>query len=233
VTSARFRKILSIILFPILIGLTIAAVVVFREEIKLVFSSSESIKETVSRWGAAAPLAFMSLQFIQVVIFIIPGEVPQIAGGYLFGILFGSMYSIAGILIGSTFNFFLARIFGIPFIRTILKEEKIEKFDSIAHSPRARIAFFLLFVIPGIPKDALCYVAGLSSLSFPSFLIISTIGRLPGIIGSAGMGDAAASSRWLLAGIIMGVAILLFVFGMIYRERIHQLVESFAKKKKS
>lgn len=226
--GGRVKKILTLMAFPLFITATILVVFLFREDIWQAFSSAERIQEVVASWGVSAPLGFIFLQFIQVVIFIIPGEIPQIAGGFLFGMWLGSFYSIAGILLGSAFNFFLARLLGVPFVRTLFKPERIGKFNKITHSTRAQIAFFLLFVIPGIPKDSLCYVAGLSSLRFPAFLFITTVGRLPGIIGSAAMGDAAASSRWVLAIIILSIATILFVLGLIFRERIHVFIERFA-----
>ena len=231
--SLNLGRILSLVTFPLLIIGTVGAVIVFRDEVWAIFSSSENIQRTVEGWGVAAPLAFVALQFVQVVVFVIPGEVPQIAGGFLFGLARGTLYSVVGILLGSSFNFGLARLLGVPFVRTLFKDKQLKKFEKITDSPRAQIAFFLLFVIPGIPKDILCYVAGLTSMRFAGFLLISTVGRLPGIIGSAAMGDAAASSRWVLAGIIMAVAAVLFVLGLVYRDRIHTLVEKLAAKDKN
>ena len=229
--AGRLTKLLSLIVFPLLISATLVVVIVFRAEIWQVFSSSENIRNAVEGWGIAAPLAFIGLQFIQVVIFVIPGEVPQVAGGYLFGIWRGTLYSVIGILLGSSFNFLLARIFGVPFVTTIFKEERLKKFDAISRSPRAQIAFFLLFVIPGIPKDVLCYVAGLSPMKYAAFVLVSMVGRLPGIIGSAGMGGAAAANKWIIAGIILGVASVLFVLGVIFRERLQGFVERIVVKK--
>jgi len=211
--SGRLSRLISLIIFPLLIGSTIAVVIIFRTEIWAVFSSSENIRSAVEGWGIAAPLAFIGLQFIQVVIFVIPGEVPQIAGGYLFGMWWGALYSVIGIFLGSSFNFLLARIFGVPFVSALFKEEQLRKFDTITRSPRAQIAFFLLFAIPGLPKDVLCYVAGLSPMRYAAFAVVSMVGRLPGIVGSAGMGGAAAASRWVTAGIILGIASVLFVLG--------------------
>ena len=226
--NKRFRRILSLSAFPLIIAASVAVVLIFRRQLWEVFSTPERIEAAVEELGVIAPLGFILLQFVQVVIFIIPGEVPQIAGGYLFGIWKGLLYSVLGIAAGSTFNFYAARIFGVPFVKNLFAEKQIKKFDSITHSPRAQIAFFLLFVIPGIPKDVLCYVAGLSPLRFGAFLLISTVGRLPGIIGSAAMGDAAASKRWILAVIIFVFATLLFVVGMIFREKVHGFIERFA-----
>lgn len=224
----RIRQHPVLILVPALLIAVTLVVVLFRREIWGIFASPERIEAAVVSWGAWGPLLFIVLQFVQVVIFVIPGEIPQIAGGYLFGLFPGSAYSIVGILIGSSFNFLLARLLGVPFVRAIFREEQIGSFDRIAHSARAQIAFFLLFVIPGIPKDILCYVAGLSPLRFGAFILISTVGRIPGIVGSAAMGNAAASREWVLALVLLGIATLLFVLGLIYRNRIHSLIERFA-----
>ncbi|MBN1685103.1 MAG: TVP38/TMEM64 family protein [Spirochaetales bacterium] len=223
--ALRPQKIVSFVVFPLFIAAVLIVVLIFRQQIWQVFSSSENIKEAVESWGIAAPLSFIGLQFIQVVIFVIPGEVPQIAGGYLFGTVQGSLLSVTGILLGSSFNFLLARVFGVPFVRALFGEQRLEKFDAISRSPRSQIAFFLLFVIPGIPKDILCYVAGLSPMRYLAFVFVSMIGRLPGIVGSAGIGGAAAANKWVVAGIILGVASVLFALGVIFRNRLQGVVE--------
>ena len=230
--SVSPKRIAALIAFPLFLVGTIVVVLVFREDIWRVFTSAERIQEAVSNLGVSAPLGFIAIQFVQVVIFIIPGEIPQVAGGYLFGMWLGSVYSIIGIIAGSAFNFYLARILGVPFVQTLFKRETVAKFDKITHSTRAQIAFFLLFVIPGIPKDSLCYVAGLSALRFPAFLLITTVGRLPGIIGSAAMGNAAASRQWILAIIIFSIATILFVVGLMFKERVHLIIERFAIRQK-
>jgi uncharacterized membrane protein YdjX (TVP38/TMEM64 family) len=222
------KRIAILIAVPLLVVAATAAVVVFRQQLWRVFSSAERIQETVESWGARGPLGFVVLQFVQVVVFIIPGEVVQIAGGFLFGVLKGSLLSIAGIVLGSSFNFAAARFLGLPFVRVVFGEEKIRKFDGIAHSARAQIAFFLLFLIPGIPKDVLCYVAGLSPLRFVAFLLISSLGRLPALVGSAVMGHAAASQRWPLTIALLAVSVVLFVLGLVFRERVHAFIERFA-----
>lgn len=92
------------------------------------------------------------------------------------------------------------------------------------------MAFFLLFLIPGIPKDILCYVAGLTTMKFTVFLTISLLGRLPGLIGSTIMGDAAASKRWILAGALLVLSIILFIVGLIFRNRIEAWIEKLTTK---
>jgi uncharacterized membrane protein YdjX (TVP38/TMEM64 family) len=206
--------------------------VIWRRELWQLFSSTEGLRTWVATTGALAPLVFVAVQALQVVVFIIPGEVPQIAGGYLFGPWLGSLLSIVGILAGSAIDFYLARLAGTPFVRALFPGDQVDRLGRLLGSRGARVAFFLLFLIPGIPKDILCYVAGLSPMRFPFFVGASTIGRLPGIVGSAFIGDAAAARRWPLV-IGLGVAsVVLFVAGWLLRESIQRWIEGVAARRR-
>jgi uncharacterized membrane protein YdjX (TVP38/TMEM64 family) len=224
------RRVVSVaVVVALAVGGT-AAVIAYRHELWALFGDPERLRAWVSSFGVLAPLVFVGLQVLQVVVFVIPGEVPQIAGGYLFGALQGTLLSIAGIAAGSTVCFWLARGLGVPFVGAFFDSTQVSRMRALASSPRSRIVFFLLFVIPGIPKDILCYVAGLSAMRFGTFFFVSLLGRLPGILGSAVMGDAAAGRRWLLAGIVGGSALVLFVAGYLLRERIARWLEKVARR---
>jgi uncharacterized membrane protein YdjX (TVP38/TMEM64 family) len=213
-----------LIAFPLLIVLIITVVVIFHKQIWSVFQDHEALRQWISGQGWLAPLAFMALQVIQVVIFIIPGEVVQVAGGYIFGFWLGTLYSLLGIAIGSLFNFFAGRLLGRPFVESLFDREKIEKVEAVTGSGKAAAGFFLLFVIPGIPKDVLCYVAGVSRLRLLAFLGVSMAGRLPGIVGSSFMGSAAFSGAYRAAIAVLVVAAALFFLGLIFKDRIQAFV---------
>jgi uncharacterized membrane protein YdjX (TVP38/TMEM64 family) len=224
------RKLLAIAAFPLLIAAVVVPVIIWHDALWRLFSSAQRLRDWVAGWGAWAPAIFIALQAVQVIVFAIPGEVAQIAGGYLFGAWQGSLLSVAGILIGSTTSFFLARALGRPFVAAIAPAEQVEKIEKLLGSRSARVVFFLLFLIPGIPKDILCYVAGLTPMGFPFFAGVSMLGRLPGIVGSAVIGSAAASSQWVLAGIIGAAAAALFGAGLLLRPRIQSWMERISKK---
>jgi uncharacterized membrane protein YdjX (TVP38/TMEM64 family) len=103
--------------------------------------------------------------------------------------------------------------------------------EKLLESRSSQIVFFLLFLIPGVPKDILCYLAGLTPMSLLFFLGISTLGRLPGIVGSSIIGGAARSSRWVALAMLSVAAILLFAAGLIFRPRLQALIEKVAQKK--
>lgn len=227
------RRALALIAFPLLIAAVIVPVFIWHRELWDLFSSRHELRAWIQGWGAWAPLVFIGIQALQVIVFVIPGEVAQILGGYLFGALKGSLLSIVGILIGSCVDFSLARALGRPFVAALFPAERLASMEKLLSSRSARIVFFLLFLIPGIPKDILCYVAGLTPIGFVFFLAASTLGRLPGIVGSSVIGSAAASDKWVLMGIISAAALLLFGAGFILRPRIQRWIEAMAARKQA
>jgi uncharacterized membrane protein YdjX (TVP38/TMEM64 family) len=231
--SGKTRKeIASMVLFPLFLASIVVIAFVFRKNIAALLGSRERFRSWLidrGEWGI--PL-FILIQFIQVVIFVIPGEVVQIAGGFAFGTFQGMLYSIIGIAAGSICNFYIARLLGKPFIDSIAGKGRVEKFNVLITSIRGESAFFLFFLIPGIPKDILCYVAGLSRLAFPAFFAISSLGRLPGIAASALMGDAAGDGRWVFFIVVGTLSLALFAIGVMFRERLHGYIERLASRRK-
>lgn len=180
--------------------------------------------------GAKAPVIFILIQWFQVVVFIIPGEVTQIAGGYLFGFRQGLLLSMAGIMVGSACNFLLGKYLGVPFLKSILSGQRLSKYEEFVSKGRSRAAFYLFFVIPGIPKDALCYAAGMWALRFVPFTLISGLCRMPGLIGSVLMGGAAANKRWVLAGSLFLAAVAAGLLAYLFRDRIKIILRRIAGK---
>jgi uncharacterized membrane protein YdjX (TVP38/TMEM64 family) len=129
--------------------------------------------------GPYSAAVFMLLQALQVVVSPIPGELTGVVGGYVYGVKFGFLASTLGLTLGSWVAFELASIFGRPLVEKFVAEKVLEKFHFLTTNAGAVISF-LLFVIPGFPKDYLCYILGLSGMNLGTFLIVSTIGRMPG-----------------------------------------------------
>lgn len=216
----RGFKIAVGVLFPLFIVAVVVLAIVFRSSWMAFFSSRTDVQEWIASYGAVAPLIYIAVQVFQVVIFIVPGEVIQITGGYLFGIGLGTLYSLIGITVGSGIDFYMARLLGRSFVEGVFGENQVARFDAFTSSRGPQTAFFLLFVIPGIPKDVLVYVAGISRMRFGQFLLVTMAGRLPGILGSAVIGDSVAAGRWVLGAVIFGVSCLLFVLGVVFRRRL-------------
>ena len=224
------RRPVALVVFPLLVAALVIPVIIWRSELWQMFGSVRRIRDWIDGWGAVAPLVFVGVQMAQVIVFAIPGEVVQIAGGYLFGGWTGIVLSMSGILLGSTAAFFLSRALGRPFVAAVVPPAQLERVEKLLEARSSRVVFFLLFLIPGIPKDILCYIAGLTPMSFLFFLGVSTVGRLPGIVGSSMIGGAARSSRWVALGILSVAAILLFAAGLILRPRLQAFIERVASR---
>ncbi|HET6486380.1 MAG TPA: VTT domain-containing protein, partial [Spirochaetia bacterium] len=149
------RRIAALIAFPLLVAALVVPILLWRQQIWGLFASTQRLRQWFAGWGIWAPVVFLGIQALQVVVFAIPGEFVQIAGGFLFGGWVGTLLSVAGILIGSTVAFFLARLLGRPFVAALFSKDQVERVERLLASRSARTIFFLLFLIPGIPKDIL------------------------------------------------------------------------------
>jgi uncharacterized membrane protein YdjX (TVP38/TMEM64 family) len=154
----------------------------------------------------------------------IPGGAIEFLGGYLFGVKAGLIYSMIGLTLGSWFAFSLARIFEKWVVERFVSAQTLKKFDYlIGHE--GVILSFLLFLIPGFPKDALCYILGLTPMHLGIFLVISTVGRIPGTLMATLQGAKAFEHQYMLFLILLGVSALVILVFYIYHEEIHQLIK--------
>ena len=181
-------------------------------------TDKRQLVDSLRRAGPEGPLLCIAAQFVQVVIFAIPGEITQFAAGYVFGTWKGFLYSVIGIFLGSAFNFYFARVVGRPVIQRFLSRSTMEKVDKLLTGAKGKSALFILFLLPGTPKDALCYGAGFSNLGVVEFCLISGLGRCPALLASIMLG-AQASRRDYDAMIATGAVLLLAIGGYYLYER--------------
>jgi uncharacterized membrane protein YdjX (TVP38/TMEM64 family) len=182
------------------------------------------LKEIISSFGAYSPLAFILLQILQVVVAPIPGGAIEFLGGYLFGVKAGLFYSMIGLVLGSWFAFGLARFFEKWAVEKFVSPQTRKKFDYLIGHEGVILSLFL-FLIPGFPKDALCYILGLTPMHLGIFLIISTIGRIPGTLMATLQGAKAFDLQYKIFLILLGVSALVILAFYIYHDKIHNLVK--------
>ena len=183
-------------------------------------SNTHRFHDYLNSFGVWSALVFIVFQALQVVISPIPGELTQVAGGFVYGTYVGTVYSLIGILIGSVIAFYIARWFGFPLMRLLVPERMLEKFKFLINTPKAEIGMFILFFIPGVPKDVLTYVAGLTPVNPVHFFIMATAARLPGILLSSFIGAHVEEKEYTQVFIASALAVAVFVFGVIFRENI-------------
>ena len=182
------------------------------------------LKGIISSYGASSPLAYILLQVLQVVVAPIPGGAIEFLGGYLFGVKAGFVYSMIGLVMGSVLAFGLARIFEKIAVEKFVSLRTRKKFDYLV-GHEGVILSFLLFLIPGFPKDALCYLLGLTPMHLGIFLVISTIGRIPGTLIACLQGGKAFDHQYMTMLILLGVSTLVILVFYIYHDEIHHLIK--------
>jgi uncharacterized membrane protein YdjX (TVP38/TMEM64 family) len=173
------------------------------------------LKHTLREWGILAPVIFIGMQALQVIIAPIPGEVTGILGGYLFGEWVGLLYSTIGLTVGSLAAFAVGRYLGAHCVQRLVSPEIWRKLGFIVEAEGAIICF-VIFLIPGLPKDMTCYLFGLSPMPFWVFAVVSTLGRIPGtwILSAEGAHTAAGDyvEVILLAALVVAVALPLYYY---------------------
>ncbi len=185
-----------------------------------IFKDPNKIKHIIMSYGEYSVIAFGVLQVIQVIAFFIPGEIVQIAGGYIYGTAWGGIISLAGITIGTIIVYSISHIYGRPLVNKIISKKDLKFFNKILNLGSIKFVVFLLYLIPGIPKDVLAYICGISIISFKDFILYSTLGRLPGIFISSYFGAKIDSgNKHMLIGISV-VMTLLFVIGVFKGEKL-------------
>lgn len=195
------------------------AALAYRNEIYAIITSQAARDEFIS-WvqskGVWGVLTFLGLQVLQVVVAILPGEPVELMAGALFGPIGGLLICLAGILIGSVLIYGIMKLFGAK----ALPQEALSKYRFLQDETRVRGALYLLFFLPGTPKDMLTYVGPFLPVSMTEFFVVCTLARIPSVITSTIAGASLADGvLWLpiLIFAITGVAGLLCIR---YEERI-------------
>jgi uncharacterized membrane protein YdjX (TVP38/TMEM64 family) len=182
-------------------------------------SNYQQLVQSMRESGVRGPLLCIGIQFLQVVFFMVPGEITQIAAGYVFGAWLGLVYSIIGIMLGSAFDFGFARTVGRPVVLKLLGERTLERVDHALTTYRGKSALFLLFLLPGMPKDAMSYGAGLMKMSLGEFVAISGLARLPALLFSTMIGDQLYDRDYTTVAVIVVVGGLVTLGFYLFEKR--------------
>src|SRR5882724_6554121 len=183
------------------------------------YSSKKRLKRFLVSFGPYSAAVFTLLQALQVVIAPIPGELTGVVGGYLYGNAFGFLLSTLGLTLGSWVAFELANGLGRPFVERLIKKEIIAKVN-FGTSNTGVTTCFLLVLLPGFLKDYLCYVIGLSRMELGTFLIISTLGRMPGTYLLTLQRANIRSLEYSIAVIVAVISVVVIFFGYVYRDNL-------------
>ena len=232
-TLLKKKSTMKILLVIVAILLSIL-LIKFMPKLLLITVSLEEFKNYILSMGLFGVISLILFQVLQTVVAPIPGEVIQIAGGYLYGIPLGTIYNLIGLIIGSGIAFYFTKLIGGEFVESLIKNKKLKWITDIMESKKFEIVLFIIFIVPGLPKDFMIYVAGLTTLKPIRFFTILVLSRFPWIMISASVGANINKGNYILTIIISIIAVSGFFIGMIYKDRIikklsKEDIKSFSK----
>lgn len=183
-------------------------------------SQPEHFRTWVNSHGFGGRLAYMGMVILQVVVALIPGEPFEIAAGYAFGAVEGTLLCLAASALGSVCVFLLVRRFGHRLAEVFFSKEKLRSIRFLQTTRRRDLLFLIIFMLPGTPKDLLCYFAGLTTIRFPVWLLICSLGRLPSIVTSTIGGDALGTKNYWGAVLVFLVTLTISAAGLLFYDRL-------------
>lgn len=191
----------------------------------------ERVIDKVRDAGPVGVFILLGLQFLQIVVAFIPGEVTQVAAGMLYGPWFGALIILIGCIVSSAFIFALVHKLGAPFVQSMVPTKYLEKFRAFEKSGKLNMIVFILFLIPGLPKDVFTYLVPLTDMRMRDFVVLSNIGRIPGVIVSTYAADGLVDGRIWESVIIFVVAAVIAVLGIVFKDKIMEVVGRASKHK--
>jgi uncharacterized membrane protein YdjX (TVP38/TMEM64 family) len=204
------RSFARVLFVPLVVAIGIFLIVHFN--VHSFFLDRERLSQLLTSYGPLSVVIFIALQIVQVIVSPLPGDVTGLIGGYLYGAFLGTVYSTIGLTLGSWLAFLLARKLGLPFVEKIIRPATIRKYDHFIEH-QGRVISFIFFLIPGFPKDTLCYILGLSHMRTRDFLVISTAGRLLGTIILSLQGSSLREDQDVIFFILLGVTAVIILGG--------------------
>lgn len=212
-------KFVGLIAFIVLMGVIVAVAWPYITDI---FSEGgvDRLVTNVRNAGWAGVFILLGMQFLQVVVAFIPGEVVQLAAGLMYGPVFGSLLILVGCVISSTVIFQLVHRLGAPFVQGMVSAEHLDKFRKFEESGKLDVIVFVLFLIPGMPKDAFTYLVPLANMEYKRFIVLTTVGRIPGVVASTYAAAGFADGQIVGPIVVLVILAVAAILGIIFRDKI-------------
>ena len=220
--SKKKRHWIGILLIVLAVVFTVLMIGYIGIPMVKMAQDTEALKAYMDSLGAWGWLIFIGMIVLQVIVAVIPGGPFEIASGYAFGVVWGTVICDIGTTLGSLLVFLLVRRFGKDFIELFFSKAQIDSVKFLKTNEKSTFLIFLFFLIPGTPKDLLSYLVGLMDMKVSTWVMITAVGRLPAILLSSLSGSALNSQRYEIFAIAMAAALVLSILGMIFYSRHNQ-----------
>lgn len=228
-TARRFILLLSVF-FSIMLVLSILSLPYIHLLSKP--EQQQQLKTWASSSGVGGWFIVLCIQIIQIILVWIPGEPVEVLAGVLYGGFGGLFLCLFGCVIASSGVFVLSKRFGSPLAAKLFKKKKLDEFAFLKDAKKLETIVFVLFLLPGTPKDMLTYVIGTSSMKLSKFLAISIFARIPSVISSTFVGATLRQGKWETAALIFAITAVLGVMGIKHQEGVLGLCKKMIRRMK-
>ena len=227
------RKFLSALKLLLLIGIVVGIPIylfVTKADVLQDLGNSDNLNlvtDFLQEYRTESIFVYIGLQIIQIVISVLPGQIFQMAAGYLYGFPLGLLLSIIGAGLGSAIAYYLAVFLGHDALRLFIKPETMDHWVKRLNTKQAYIVVFLLYLIPGLPKDVIAYAAGIARMNVKAYLLMSLLGRIPAMSASILIGVFYETENYYGVGVVAAVSIVIFIICVIKRKSISSYLDRF------
>lgn len=215
------KKKAGIVLSVVSVAMCVLSVlgIIALNKLSVEYENGNILRDFIDRNPFISAIIMVAICTVQVIIAFIPGEVVEVAAGYAFGAWWGAVLCTVGITVGSVIAIMLTRRFGRKLVEAFYPKEKLDSMPILSDEKKRNAIVAILFLIPGTPKDLLTYILGLTEMSIPAYLLLTTLCRFPSIIMSTLSGDAMGEQKWMTAlwffiitGVLSGTGYLIYMF---------------------
>lgn len=214
----KYRYVILAISIIVMAGLTLA---LWKPMVNFI-EDPDSLALWIEQAGIWGPIVFMLLNTAQVLLAIIPGGPFEVAAGALFGPWAGTIMCDIAMTAGGMITFLFVRKFGMQFIELFVDRKEIESVKFLHSNEKSTTLLFLFFLLPGTPKDLMCYVVGLTDIKWTTWLLINFVGRFPAILLSALGGSALGEQKYgIFIGAFAIIIVLYFAGTFLYKKFNH------------
>ena len=225
----KINKLIAVLKLILLFGIMIAIplyLFIFQKDMMKSFKSLDDVTAFLNAHRSKTVFMYIGIQIAQIVISVIPGQFFQIGAGYLFGFPKTLIFSV----IGAFISFYLAKILGRESIKVLFKNHKIDNYLDHLNSQKGYTIVFLIYLIPGFPKDIVGYIGGLSNMNFKAFVLFSLLGRTPAMSVSILVGTLYYSKNYTALAIVVAVVLVITGICILKRKKISGYMEKLYKK---
>lgn len=224
------KKKISILALSIIF--LVVTVIICYKLFPLLFSlknpeSQENFKNYIEAMGWRGWFTFLIIQILQIFIAFIPGEIVEILSGILYGATGGLFICLLGAAIGAILIYYTVKLFAHKY--TIKLKEKLKTYSFLNNPKKIHIYLFIIFFVPGIPKDIFVYLVPFLPIKFYSFLLISSIARIPSILSSTIVGNSFIEGNYLLSIIVFSVFLVIGILGILFNDKLMNLFRKHNK----